>query len=538
MRKGVLVACCALLLLPAALLAQTPEVETPGVQASEVQAPAAPEQLAPGPTAPAQAAPRPAEPGRREAPPRRFTLPPPLPRFERFELGGGRPLLFNDVWLSVERHYPAIVAAQERLRSAQGEQLAAQGGFDVQLKAKGWGAPVGYYDWARADVTLEQPTPLWGTSVFAGWRVGRGGDIPTYYGQYETLDAGEIRLGLRVPLWRDGPIDRRRARITLSDQAVVGREAAVTTRRLKTRIDVAKAYFGWVAAGRKAAVVQSLLDLALTRDDQIRRRVRAGALAPIDVLENRRVILSRETSMVGARRAFEQAAILLSLFYRDRAGEPQVASTGRVPAELAPPGSPDLPLAVALQRAVEQRPEMAEFQAALARQDVSVELAENQLAPRIDLSVAGSLDVGNGSELEQQVLGRPVLEGGLLFSMPLQLREGQGGIQRERAALAALQSDAQLARDRVHTEVRDAYSALTAAVERLTLASESAEVATTVADAERIRFRQGASDLFTLNLREQAAAAAQAVQVDAEAKLYVAHAMRQVAIGDLPPAPP
>lgn len=462
---------------------------------------------------------------------------------ERIDVGGGEPLTLGQILASVERHHPTLEAERQRVRAARGERLAAEGGFDLNLTAAGWAAPVGYYDWGRADVRLDQATPLWGASLYAGWRIGRGGDIPDYYGGYETLDYGEIRAGVRVPLWRDGPIDARRARLWRAEHGADAQEASLRARMLRMRLEAADAYWSWVAAGLKYRVTADLLDLAERRDEQITARARSGAIPPIEALENRRVILARRTSLVSARRGLERAAIRLSLYYRRDDGSPRVPRGERLPGAIEPAERMRVNLRREVRAAWARRPELERYESLIERQRVSVDYAENRFAPQIDVTVGTSVDLGSGDGTtaigtdRQTTLSPPVVEGSILVSLPLQFREARGGIEQSRAELAALRADAQLARDRVATEVQDAYSALSAAWDRVELARESAEVAGAVAEAERRRFELGSTQLFIVNLREQAAAEARATVVDAEASLLVAQAAWAAATGRVADGP-
>lgn len=464
----------------------------------------------------------------------------PLDPSTRVDVGGGQPLSLGQVLSSVERHHPTLEAARQDLVAAQGQRLAAEGGFDLNLYASGWASPVGYYDWARADVRLDQATPLWGASFYAGWRIGRGGDIPSYYGNYETLDLGELRAGVRVPLWRDGPIDSRRSELWQAEHYEDAQQAGLEARVLRMRLAGTAAYFSWVAAGLTYGVYANLLDLAERRDEQISARVRAGAIPPIESLENRRVIVARRTALVAARRSLERAAISLSLYYRTDAGAPRVPRPSRLPTAMEPSEVPRVNLRREVRGAWERRPEMERYQALIERQRVDVDYYENRFAPRIDVGLQASTDIGAGNgdaatgSPQQATLGPPVVEGSILFSMPFQFREARGGIQYSRAQLAGLRADAQLARETIATQVQDAYSALTAAQERLELAREAAEVAEAVAEAERRRFELGSTQLFIVNLREQAAASARATVVDAEAALMVAFGQWAAATGRTP----
>lgn len=465
-----------------------------------------------------------------------LAVPGPVPAAARLEVGGGAPLTWAEVRESVARHHPLLEAARQGVRAAEGESLSAEGAFDLELTAQAYAAPVGYYDWARADLRLDQATPLWGASLYAGWRVGRGGDLPDYYGEQRTLDGGELRAGLRVPLWRDGPIDARRARLAQAERAVEAERAGVDARRLRLSLEAAAAYWAWTAAGRRYVVASRLLGLAEARDAQIAARVRAGALPALEHLENRRALVERRAALVAARRALERAGIALSLYHRGRDGRPRVPSLRRVALDSPEPTADGAPLSFSadVERAWASRPELARFDRLVERQQVAVELAENRFAPRIDLALGASVDLGGGGPGEQEALGAPVVEGSVSVSLPLQFREARGQIERSRAELAQLRAEIQLARERVAAEVRDARSAVDAAAERAALARESARIAAAVADAERRRFELGATELFVVNLREQAAAAAEAERVDAEVLLQIAHAEWRAATGAAP----
>ncbi|MDQ3031614.1 MAG: TolC family protein [Myxococcota bacterium] len=462
----------------------------------------------------------------------------PLSELERIAVGEGPALELTHVLVSVDRHHPAVEIAEARVRATSGARLSAEGAFDPTLSASAHAAPLGYYSYARADVSLTQATPLWGTSFVAGWRIGRGSGagIPDYYGNYETLDGGELRVGATVPLWRDGPIDSRRAGIARTeraeDAAMLDRDARV----LRVQLAGAEAYYRWAAAGLRLAVAQSLLDIADERDAQIAGRVAAGAIAAFEHLENRRAVLERRQAVIAARRAIERTAIQLSLFVRGSDGAPRVASVREVPDAIAIPTSRAQAEDVLVERALTARPELARYLQLREAARVSIELAENQIAPRIDLSVLGTFDVGGGASgpMQQSQLGMPVLETWLLFSLPLGMREARGRADAARADLDAITAEQELAADQVRIEVRDALSAVRAALDALEIAEQSATVAEAVARGERARFDEGATSLLIVNLREIAAAQARATLIDAQAELAYSLARLRVVTGESP----
>ena len=160
------------------------------------------------------------------------------------------PLELPAVLASVERHHPLVAAADRDRDAADGELLAAEGGFDPQWRTRAAVAPVGYYNPLTVDTSIVQPTRLWGATLFAGWRLGEGlsyTGIPIYDGKSETNTLGEVRAGLSVPLWRNGPIDRARANVR---RAELGRTVAALGAQ-QQRLEIREAR----AAERHALIV-------------------------------------------------------------------------------------------------------------------------------------------------------------------------------------------------------------------------------------------------------------------------------------------
>jgi len=476
---------------------------------------------------------------------------PPLEPFPRVEVGGGTPLGVDELVASVRAHYPPLLQERERVRAAEAQRLAADGAFDLGIRADAKVAS-SYYDYVTAGVQLTQPTGLWGLQLYAGWRLGVGldpaadagdedanylgeGSIPSYYGELETLQAGEIRGGVRLPIWRDGPIDPARAGQRQAAQGLRAARAALTGRRLDLEAEAVGAYWSWVAAGAQYEVVGRLLDLAEERNAQIERLVERGALPFVELLENRRAIYARRQQLVVVRRQLEAAAISLSLYLRRDDGRPRLPRPDRLPPRLSEPGGEPLPeQRAAIDEALAQRPEIARFRALLRRSEVTVELADNQAAPRVDLKVEAAQDVGDADADQDDRLRPFEISGALVFETPLQRRALVGRLQEARADLRATEAQAQFASERVVARVLDATSAVEAARDRYALAAPSADVAERVAEAERRRFDLGSSSLVIVTLREQLAAAAAVEKVRAQAAVFQALADYRVALGRSP----
>lgn len=439
-----------------------------------------------------------------------------------------RPLSLDEVVEATARRFPLVLAAEKERDLAAGELQAARGGFDPTLKARLLGEPYGYYRSLHIDTWIEAPTPLWGTTFFAGYRWFTG-SVPVYDGKLVTNSLGELRVGLNVPLLRNGPIDRRRASLK---RAEIGKSAAelIVRQQLLEAIRAASLrYWDWVAAGRRLAVQEALLRLATTRDGALEARVRQGDLPAIERTDNTRAIVQREAALVAARRAVEQAAIELGLYARDERGASEPPSTGRLPPALPEPFElPARRIEEDTAAALERRPEARRL--VVQREQTAVELrwAKNQLWPALDFTAQVSQDFG---ELREPARAQTELEGGLFLEVPLPNRAALGRIRATEAQLVRTDRQADFARDRILADVRDALSAMRAARERVGVTRREVTLARELERAERQKLELGDSTLLFVNLREQQATEAALREIDALADFHKAHAAYLYATG-------
>ena len=335
-----------------------------------------------------------------------------------------------------------------------------------------------------------------------------------------------------MPLWRNGPTDRRRA---TQRRAELGRDVAGWSTE-QQRIDAVRAgsqrYWEWVAAGRRLAIATELREIAASRDAALAERVRRGDLPAYEREENRRAVVQREGAVVAASRALAQASIELSMFFRADSGEPLLVAAARLPSEL-PDTEAVSPRGVEadVAKAVAARPELQRLGVQRAQIEVEREFAQNQLAPGIDLSVIASKDLGDATAGLSPKLGTPTLEAGLTFELPIPNRANRGRVNAAVASASKLDEQTRLVRDRIVADVRDSRSAIDAARERVVLARREIDVTTSLEASERARFDLGESTLLIVNLREQATAEARLRAVDALTDFHRAVASYRAAMG-------
>ncbi len=445
-------------------------------------------------------------------------------------------LTLDDVLASVDRHFPLLIAALEERGIAAGELLAAWGSFDLKANVNAVSNPMGFYQYHRSDWQLEQPT-WWGGKVYGGYKIGRG-VYPLWYGDLETNDGGEFRLGMMAPLLQDRPIDKRRAEIRKAEIIRRRVEPGIQRQRIEFRRAASQAYWDWVAARNAYDIARQLLELASARDAALAKRVERGDLARMVRVENQSLIVQRQLRLSAADRKFRQAAIKLSLFWRNPMGFPVLPDANQAPPKFPAPGLPTVALFDQdLQRALSRRPELMEI--ALERQKTSVELAyaQNLLRPTLDAGMKASQDVGGPAKQPKNDKDPFELEGGVYFDVPVQRRSAQGQVRSAQSKLAQLTAKQRYTADKVQAEVRDAMVSLDVAYQQIGQAAQGLLLAREVEKLERRKFELGASNLIFLNLREQSTADAATREIEAVAAYFAARADYRAAVAAdvLPP---
>lgn len=437
----------------------------------------------------------------------------------------------EEVLRSVDQSFPLIAAAALEQEEAQASLLSSAGGFDPSLRASGTYEPISGYPKQYFTSQIEQPTALWGTTFFAGYRYGSG-KIPIYDGRLETNEYGEIRGGARVPLWRDGPIDRRRASIRQGELGVTLAKLSADQQRLEARRVASLRYWDWVAAGRRLEILRAWLGLAVVRDAALAVRAESGDIPEIDRTENQRTILQRQTAVVGAERDLGQAGMEVALFFRGADGGALTPPLRRLPRALPEAVAADIPNARAEEElAVARRPDVKRFDLIRDRSRIEADLARNQQKPAIDVTLYGARQFGAGDPAR----GEPVAGVSLVLDIPLRNRVQIGREQGAEATIAKTEQQKRYARDRIVADVRAALVTIEASRQRAAMAQKEVGVATQLAQAELRRFELGEGNLLLVNLREQANAEAAIREVDALADFQRAVAnFRFATARDLP----
>lgn len=419
-------------------------------------------------------------------------------------------LKLSDVIGNVESNFPLLAVAMQDLMIARSEYTTAEGAFDSGIRTSSTSA-TGYYQNQRFDTIIEQPTPVNGTSFFAGYRMGRG-DFAPYYGERATNRLGEVRAGARVPLLRDRAIDKNRAGIQQAEIGLRLADLSVVQQKIEIYRNAMLRYWDWIASVEKLNIINNIYNIAKDRQEQIEKRVKAGELPKIEAVENKRIVLQRKAQQVSAEQSMIAAANELSLYLMTPENKAYVPGVTEIPDDpfLQLEEDENKELNQKIMEALEKRPELQRIQAQKEQNRLEKELAKNLSKPGIDFVFAVSQDFGAGS----QTLSRPELEASLVLNVPIRNKTQEGKIDGANAKNNKLDAQEVFLRERIGADIKNISSFLEMTKERVILSSREVELSKEIETAEWKRFQMGEGTLILVNIREQTTAEARIREID------------------------
>lgn len=435
----------------------------------------------------------------------------------------------DDVVRSVVEYFPLVEQAAAGRTIASGQVLASWGAFDHKLESETVSQPLDFYENHRSEIGLKRDT-YWGGRTFAGYRIGRGVYEPWYL-ERETNKGGEFKAGFTAPLIRDRSIDANRSELWQAEVERTRIEAEIDALVLVSVRDGAIAYWEWIAAAENLRIAESVLKLGVDRKAFLEKQVELGEKAAIELVDNRRIIVSREAKVADARRKLRQSAAKLSLYLRTPAGAPLVLDEPQERVPFASVHKLDTQaMAADVAYAQSNRPELRELNLVSEQLRIALAQAANETWPDVDAGLLVAQDVGEPTSSKRDK-SEFELEASLTLSVPLERRKALGKYRQTQGKLAQVRAKRRFTDEKIAIEVQASRAALEAAVQRVEQTREGFELAEKIEVAEQKLYDAGQSTLFNLNIREQQLAEAAAEFVDAQRDYFVAEALFAASLG-------
>ena len=438
------------------------------------------------------------------------------------------PLSVDEIHAWIDRAHPLLKGAGTEKVMARGKMLKALGAFeptvinDTELErfisstnpAKGT-QTVGFND------TMVEARHPWGFRYGAGVRQAIGdAKIPdlSFGGNQQVL------LGGFFPLLRGLMVNPENAELQRSELADPRADIRIAQTRQDLFLAAATQLWDWVAAVKFAEVQRRAVGVAEDRFKQVEGRSKAGAVAPLDVVEANQEVQRRRETAIAAQRFVEQEQLKLSMFLWEN-NTPVNPSLDRAPDFPSQMLMPSLETIKAHKiQAKADRPEIKEIDIEARMNNIDLELAKNNLLPSLDAEAAPA------RAPEKFVLGLGY-RFGLELKIPILQRKSRGEVLEAQGKADRFVLTQKFREQQVVIDVDNALSAIERAKERITAAVESLRLAKTLEEGERFRFSLGATSVLFVNLRERNSVDSEGQVIRAKADYQKALALYQWAIG-------
>ncbi|HKR78688.1 MAG TPA: TolC family protein [Nitrospira sp.] len=439
------------------------------------------------------------------------------------------PLSVDEIHAWIDRAHPLLKGAGTEKVMARGKMLKALGAFeptvvnDTELERfiSSSNPEKGTQTGGFNDTFMEARHP-WGFRYSAGVRQAIGDakipDLSFNNGNQQVL------LGGFFPLLRGLMVNPESAELQRSELADPRADVRIAQTRQDLFLAAATQFWDWVAAVKFLEVQRRAVGIADDRFRQVEGRAKAGAVAPLDVVEANQEVQRRREVAIAAQRFVEQEQLKLSMFLWENNVPvlPPLERAPEFPAQALVPSAETIK-AHKLQ-AKTDRPEIKEIDIEAKLNNIDLALAKNSLLPSLDAEAAPA------RQPEKFVLGLGY-RFGLELRIPILQRRSRGEVLEAQGKADRFVLTQKFREQQVVVDVDNALSAIDRAKERIAAAVESLRLAKTLEEGERFRFSLGATSVLFVNLRERNSVDSEGQVIRAKAEYQKALALYQWSIG-------
>lgn len=417
-------------------------------------------------------------------------------------LGAGtlvaQPKTFSEAELLqvVRSYHPVARQARLQVEEAGAEVRIARGAFDPVVSSynsRKETEGVLYYQHRQQEVRI----PTWyGVEVRAGTESLSG----------DRLNPSDTKgpvsyVGVSVPLLRNLVMDKRRAVLR---QAKLMQEASVLEQQQVLNdllYDALKAYRTWWQQHQLSQLFKEAMANAQKRRAMVRAAYALGERPAIDTLEAFTQVQAFQLREAEIALETAKAQLDLSLFLWTAEGQAYELPGEAVPEQTVVP-SQDTALLDTYLKAVQDHPELRQYQYKLSALQLDRQLAFQSLLPSVNLHYN---QLGKERSLKE-TLTTPWLHNnyrfGISMSLPLRLSEGRGqytraGLKLQGARLEQLHKKAAL-----ETKVKQSFTQWQQLRRQLRVQEAAVTNYQLLQRGEEIKFLNGESSLFFINSRE------------------------------------
>lgn len=342
--------------------------------------------------------------------------------------------------------------------------------------------------------------------------VGTGSAIP-----FSTSRGTLSLISISQPLLKGRHIDS--TRLTIKQRKLDLRTAELTAKAsaIDTVAAVEQSYYQLVAARETVKVREAALTLAQrTVTDTLSRR-QIGIVAPLEEKQAQSSAATAEADLISARQSLRERENALKILIGDSFAD--LAEVELVPSDPLRSEIATIDYAASVQRALANRPELAQLDVTVDARDLSVAYQRDQRLPQLD--VVGGYGLTGAATSNSGTLGQvrdrdyPYYTVGLQVSFPWNSKRAKNDLRSAEVQKRQAELRAQQRRELVRSQVDTAIAAVRANFERIGATRRAREYAETALTAEQDKLTAGSSTNFTVLQLQRDLTAARASELSA-----------------------
>ncbi len=368
----------------------------------------------------------------------------------------------------------------------------------------------------------------------------------------EPAYSSDFNFRFNQPLLRDFGVDVNRRFVNIARNNIGISEGAFETALLVGVLNAEQAYFDLIYARQNFIVQRQSLDLARDQGRITQIRIDVGASAPLDILQPRVAIATREQGLIASEAAVRDAEDRLRRLMNLPASEwdRPIIPTDSISYT---PVTVDLEASVA--RAFELRPEIRQAGLGVDNDEINLLYARNQVLPELDFNLNYGLAGAGGTQIIRdpltnepigvvggafsdsinQVFGLDFPNWSTSFTIGVPVRNIGARAERRRAELnleRSVQDKADI-EQLIAIQVRQSARDIETSSRQIAASKAAREAAEQNLEAERRRFENGMSTNFDVLRVQQELADAQSSEIQSLVSYNKAVAAYHRSVGDL-----
>ena len=315
----------------------------------------------------------------------------------------------------------------------------------------------------------------------------------------------DVGVTLTQHLLKDFWIDQSREVIRVRRKELKMSEQALRFQIMRIMLAVEVGYYDLIAAREQVRVQEKALELRQQFVTETHRRVEVGDLPPLDAEQAETQLQITLTALTAARQVFVARQNALKVLLTEDFREWVDADLLPTDVLLALPA--ELNRSVSFQKALLDRPDLAESRLAVEKSDVVVQFRRNQLYPSLDLvgRYAGlGVDQSGNSALNDAInFGNPEYFYGVVVSFPVTRTAERNYYRASQAAKQLAQLQLKKAEQAVFLEIADWVNRVQSGFTQVGSTHKARVYAEAALAAEQKKLQNGLStSFFVLQLQE------------------------------------